>query len=467
MFLVGVPPTSGTWLRQQRQARGLNVPEMRRRLREAARAAGDTLPSNDCLGVMIHRWENDHSGVSERYRLHFCRALQIPIEEFGGAVTRTSMAPPPALPTSVQPGPHGPDGRDFPAPSASRPSIEQEIRMIAHESNDHAQHAERRDVGDATLEQLRAEVIRLSNEYMTGEPLSLFFEMRRVRDQMYAVVDSKLWPHDQAYMYFLLGCINSLMADAAEGLGNPAAAEELARAGLAYALAIDHRPLAAHLRMIMAVVALWTNQPLRCIEMARNGLEYWSQGPNAAQLHLMHARGAARLGDAATAAGAIEQAYRLREVEYADGLLEMGGDFGFSIASHHYFAGSATAEIVGAESAAITELERAIELYAAGPEPGEQHSQHCKMIARVDLASMWLRAGDLDAAVTAAGPALAVAPSHRIANLAKRFGRVRTELASSRYHGSARARQLDEQIEQFCRETIACTARAGRSAAAG
>jgi len=420
---------------------------MRRRLREAARAAGDTLPSNDCLSVMIHRWENDRSGVSERYRLHFSKALQIPIEEFGAEAPFTDGAV-----------------TDFPAPyllasSLGRPSIEQEIQMTAHESNDHAQHAERRDIGEATLEQLHAEVIRLSHEYLTGEPLPLFFEMRRVRDEMYAVVDRKLWPRDQADLYFLLGCINCLMADAAEGVGNAAAAEELARAGLAYALAIDHRPLAAELRMIMAVVALWNNQPLRCIDMAKSGLQYLSEGPNAAQLHLMHARGAARLGDAATATRAIDQAGRIREREYSDDLLEMGGDFAFSVATQHYFAGSAIAELAGAESEAIAQLERATELYAAGPGPGEQHSQYCKMISQVDLASMWLRTGQLDAAVTVAGPVLAISPSHRIANLAKRFSRVRAELASSRYHRSTVAGQLDEQIEQFCRDTIAAQLR--------
>src|SRR5258708_38160415 len=39
--------------------------------------------------------------------------------------------------------------------------------------------AEQRGIGDATLEQLRADGIRLSREYMTGEPLPRFTEMRR------------------------------------------------------------------------------------------------------------------------------------------------------------------------------------------------------------------------------------------------------------------------------------------------
>ena len=327
--------------------------------------------------------------------------------------------------------------------------------MTAHESNDHAQHTERRDAGEATLEHLRAEVVRLSHDYMTGEPLTLFFEMRRVRDQIYAALDRKLWPRDQSDLYFLLGCLNSLMATAADGLGNTAAAEELARAGLAYALAIDHRPLSAQLRLGLAVIALYASQPRRSADMAARGLEHLSAGPNGAQLRLVQARAAARLGDTDTAKQAIATATEIRDHDYTDELVEIGGEFGFSRASQHYYAGSAVAEMDGAESDAIAELGRAIELYAAGPEPGEHHSLFCKMIARVDLAGTWLRAGQLEAAVSVAGPVLALPFSQRISKLPKRFTRVRSALAAPRYQGSAEARDFDRQIEQFCRDTIA------------
>jgi len=55
---------------------------------------------------------------------------------------------------------------------------------------------------------------------MTGQPLTLFFEMRRARDQIYSALDRKLWPRDQSDLYFLLGCLNYLMASAADSLGN-------------------------------------------------------------------------------------------------------------------------------------------------------------------------------------------------------------------------------------------------------
>lgn len=482
----------GEWLRTQRQARGWSVVEMRRRLRDAANQAGDTLPANDCLAVMIHRWEDDRSGISERYRLHFCKAFQIAIEDFGTlrarpapasgapaltqpstAPTSITLSPSATLPPGAVPpsGAAPPAGVAWPAGGAPRPEdrpnpagqgrswIEQEILMTAHESHDHAQHSERRDAGEATLEQLRAEVGRLSHDYMTGEPLTLFFEMRRARDQIYTALDRRLWPRDQSDLYFLLGCLNHLMATAADGLGNTAAAEELTRAGLAYALAIDHRPLAAQLRLGLAVIALYAGQPLRSVDMAARGLEHLADGPNGAQLRLIQARAAARLGDTDTARLAISTATQVRDRDYTDDIVEIGGEFGFSRASQHYYAGSAIAEMPGAETDAIAELGRAIELYAAGPEPGEHHSLFCKMIARTELTATWLRVGQLDAAINVAGPVLALPFGQRISKLPKRLTRVRTALAEPRYQNTPAAREFDQQIEQFCRDAIAAQLR--------
>lgn len=80
---TAVPRTYGRWLVLQRQARGWSAAQMARKLREAATSAGDRLPGRETLLVMIYRWENDRSGISERYRLHYCRAFQIPVDRFG------------------------------------------------------------------------------------------------------------------------------------------------------------------------------------------------------------------------------------------------------------------------------------------------------------------------------------------------------------------------------------------------
>ena len=68
-------------------------------------------------------------------------------------------------------------------------------------------------------------------------------------------------------------------------------------------------------------------------------------------------------------------------------VLALGGEFGLSVATQSYFAGSALAELEGAESEAAEHLEQAVALYDAGPGPGEQHWFGGRALAGVDLAA--------------------------------------------------------------------------------
>jgi tetratricopeptide (TPR) repeat protein len=189
-------------------------------------------------------------------------------------------------------------------------------------------------------------------------------------------------------------------------------------------------------------------------ELALSGLEYLSQGPEAAHLHLNHARAAARLGDTDTARRAVAQAHDARDRDYSDDLLDIGGEFSVSLATHHSLAGTALANLGGAEREAADELERAVGLYDAGPGPGEQHWFGGKPLAGIDLAVIRLRSGALDAAVAALEPALSLPSAQRISDLSTRLVLVRAELAAPVFQGSAQASVLDEQIEEFGRDAV-------------
>jgi hypothetical protein len=149
--------------------------------------------------------------------------------------------------------------------------IEREVLMTAHEGSEHAEQAETREIGDATLEQLRADVTRLSVDLMTAQPFPVFREMRSVRGRIYGALDRRLWPRDQSELYFLFAVLNCLMAVAADDLGYPQSAEELVRTGWAYATVIDHRPLMAHLRLELAGIAYW-QRPRQSLDLAQSGL---------------------------------------------------------------------------------------------------------------------------------------------------------------------------------------------------
>src|SRR5216683_313888 len=173
------------------------------------------------------------------------------------------------------------------------------IMAAAHEGGEQAEQAEHREIGEATLEQFREDVIRLSGGYeATLEQFPSFLEMRRVRNRVYASLDRRHQPRDARDLYLMVGCLNLLMADAASNLGYHQAAEELVRAGWAHAIAIDHRPLKAYMRCQAARAAYWNGRPRRALALAGNGLGYLDAGQEAADLHSLMAVAAARIGDA-------------------------------------------------------------------------------------------------------------------------------------------------------------------------
>jgi hypothetical protein len=290
---------------------------------------------------------------------------------------------------------------------------------------------------------------------MTASPLPLFREMRRVRDRMHDALDGRIWPRDTADIYVLLGCVNGLMGCAAADLGCTAAAAELARAGWAYAVVTGHRPLMAKLQLDLAGLAYRGGQARHAADLAAGGLDCLRAGPTAVQLHLLHGRAAARLGDVTGARKSVGDALRARELDYSDDLTAVGGEFDLSRASTECLTGSVLAEIPGGSPAAAAQLELAVDLYAAGPGPGETHGYGTAALASVGLAGVRLAAGALDAAAAALDAVLALPASRRIDPIPQGLARLRSELAAPAYRGSALAQTLSERIEAFSRESIA------------
>ena len=92
------------------------------------------------------------------------------------------------------------------------------------------------------------------------------------------------------------------------------------------------------------------------------GLASLADGQNAAQLHLYRGLAAAHIGDADRARRAIPAASEARERGHNDELLQIGGEFGFSRAAHHYYAGFTLPAIPGAATDAVTAQDHAPEL---------------------------------------------------------------------------------------------------------
>lgn len=77
------------------------------------------------------------------------------------------------------------------------------VIAAAHESSEHAGRAEASNVGQATLEQLEADVRRLAGDYMRIPPLPMFGEMLRVRDRVYVLLAGRQKPAATAQLHLL------------------------------------------------------------------------------------------------------------------------------------------------------------------------------------------------------------------------------------------------------------------------
>jgi hypothetical protein len=166
-------------------------------------------------------------------------------------------------------------------------------------------------------------------------------------------------------------------------------------------------------------------------------------------LHLKYAQAVARMGDADEARRAVLAAHEAHAQDYHDNLLDLGGDFAMSQATHHCLAGMALAEVRGAAERRRPGSWRR-PLACTTPDPREtSNTGSVPRRSRIDLATIRLKAGALDAASAALGTVFELPPAQRVNDLTLRLRLVRAELAAPIFAGSAQARELGERIEDF------------------
>jgi hypothetical protein len=148
------------------------------------------------------------------------------------------------------------------------------IQVAAHESSAHAEWAEASNVGEATLEQLDADVRRIAADYVHSPPLPMFTEMLRVRNRIYLLLAGHQKPAATAHLHLMAGMLCGLLANASTDLGHRDAAAEQARAAWAYGEIIGHNGLRAWTRGMQALIEYWSGRPsmLSAWRKARAGM---------------------------------------------------------------------------------------------------------------------------------------------------------------------------------------------------
>ncbi len=327
------------------------------------------------------------------------------------------------------------------------------IVAAAHESSTHAEWAEGSNVGEATLEQLDADVRRIAADYVHVPPLPMFAEMLRVRNRIYFLLAGRQKPAATAQLHLLAGLLCGLLANASTDLGYRDAASEQARAAWAYGDIIGHNGLRAWTRGMQALIEYWSGRPRQAVRLAQSASRYADSATARVRLHAIEGRAWSQVGDAREASRCMGAAAEAREPAAGGDFLhdEVGGVFGFADTKNYCYAGAAFIHL-GQADAALKAAARAVELYAGGP--AAQRSYGAESLARVDMAVACLLKRRLDGAADSLAPVLAIPAGLRIAQLGERLADVRVRLAGAEFSGAREARDLSDRIDDFVSATI-------------
>jgi hypothetical protein len=214
------------------------------------------------------------------------------------------------------------------------------IAAAASEARGYAEQTAVTGIGPGTVEQLTADVARLSRAYVSAPPLPVFVAMHRTLDHVEATLDQKMYPAQARDLNFLAGALCGLMANACLDLGREEAAEDLARAAWTHGRIIDHAPLMGWARGTQALAAIWDQRFAEAARRAEEGLLYAPAGMGAARIHAIHTRALAACGDGVAARAAMTAAEKARsdadagQDELHDGV---GGEFAFDAGKLRYY----------------------------------------------------------------------------------------------------------------------------------
>ena len=334
------------------------------------------------------------------------------------------------------------------------------IAMAAGQAREHAENAAVTDVGPGTVEQFRADVVRLGRAYVSAPPLPLFAVMHQALNRVQAALRRRTYPDQARDLNFLAGALCGLMANASLDLGREEAADDLARAAWTHGRVIDSGPLMGWAGGTQALAAIWDHRYLDAMRHVEEGLVQLPVGAGTVRLHAIHARALAAHGDRSQAAAAMTAAGKARAGALWDELHDgVGGEFAFDEAKLWYYEALTLADsedLARAEHAAAV----AISLYQAVP--ARARSYGCEALARVQLARAQLMGRKLDDAANVLGGMLSLDPQMRIGSLNEHLEMCRELLRVPAFRSSSTARQLEQQLAAFSGASAARALPGGR-----
>ncbi|HET9257562.1 MAG TPA: hypothetical protein VFO16_20505, partial [Pseudonocardiaceae bacterium] len=260
-----------------------------------------------------------------------CRVLE---QMFGESAERLFGSPEPEARAEVKavaaprPVPGGGE-------SAEDVARQREGMMAAAESAGFGQFAEQSNVGPHTLEQFRADLVRIATTYPNRPVYPIFVELRTLRDRAFELLEGRQHPDETRELYLIAGVLCGVLANASFDLGWLPAAETQARTAFLCGELAGNNALRAWVRGTQSLVAYWDERPRAAVELAADGWRYVPEtGTARVRLASLEARAHARLRDQRAAENALAR----DEVRGTD---DPGGMLAFPPAKQIYSAASA------------------------------------------------------------------------------------------------------------------------------
>jgi hypothetical protein len=326
------------------------------------------------------------------------------------------------------------------------PTASSVLAADAAASADFARFVATTNTNATAVEQLHADVARLSWHYVSHPLAELYAEISTLRRTAFDLLKGHQRPTESAELYVIAGRLCGLSAHVCLDVGDYDAAATQARTAWACADLVGHNGLRGWVRAAQSLIAFWNGDPLRAADLARAGQQFPAAGSIGARLASLEARSLAVAGDHEAAAAALVTAERARE--HANGADEVQGMFAFPVAKQSTYAGTTYLAIGGPGHVRqeIRSAEAAVRLYREADDADQSVGD--LFAAHIDLARGHMMAGSVDGTEAMLGFVLDAPPASRSASIARRLGDLAGELGAPEYRGSAHVAHLREQLTE-------------------
>jgi hypothetical protein len=441
---AGVWQGKGAVLRAWRQSRGWDAPEMARRLRAAAREAGQPVASYQGLVRMVYAWERGDHALTERYALLYARALGVAPDDLArGAVPPAGgSGPGVARDADGALGAGGERAALVPALRGAQPELGPGLGVLDDEvaALELARRAGASDVGNGVLDRLEVAVDDLATAYPGTAPGELVARVRTHLGYVGQLMDARATLAQHRRLLVTGGWLSLLAATCLIDLHRDGAATAHLRAAAQLAGETGHAEIAAWCLETQAWQVLTAGDYRRAAEVAQAAQRIAPRDGSAfIQATAQEGRAWARLGVAVESRAALARVERLVSPLPVPDRPEH--HFRYDPAKSEAYTATTLAWMgdSAAESCARQVLVRLESAVDGPPRPRRAAS------ARLDLSLALVAAGRHD---EAAGTALDAVLSGRL--VPSNYWRAREVIDAVAERDVPEARNLDEAYRELC-----------------